>query len=140
MRGSLESGGGSMTPGDQVVLGVAELADAAKNPCTDASTRTLALWALERFYAIGETSMGGAVEREQLLRTYGRRVKRKAEIPSFPQGTEEFLLRLTAEVAADPIVVVAREAEDGVVFFFCDADLSWMIGCVVSLQESAQDS
>lgn len=123
-----------MRPGDQVVLGVAELTSAAEHPRTDSSTRTLAIRALENFYRVGETSMGGAVEREQLLRTYGRRLKRKAQIASFPQGTEEFVRRLTAEETADPIVVVARDAEDGAVFFFCDATLSWMVGCVVSIR------
>jgi hypothetical protein len=63
-----------MRPGEQVVLGVAELASAAQHPRTDADTRERAVGALGRFYGIGETSMGGGMEREQLLRTYGRRL------------------------------------------------------------------
>jgi hypothetical protein len=122
-----------MRPGDQVVVGLLELATAAEHPRTDADTRSLALRALRYFYRVGETSMGGAVEREQLLRTYGRRLKRKAEISSFPLGTEELVRRLTAEETADPVVVVARETDDGAVYFFCDESLTWMIGCVAAL-------
>jgi hypothetical protein len=37
-------------------------------------------------------------------------------------------------------VVVARETDDGTVYFFCDENLSWMIGCVAALPESARES
>ena len=129
-----------MKPGDQVVLGAAELASAAEHPRTDADTRSLALHALKHFYRVGDTSMGGAVEREQLLRTYRRRLKRKAEFVSLPLGTEQLVIRLAADEAADPIVVVARETDDGAVYFFCDDSLSWLIGCVAALPESPRET
>jgi hypothetical protein len=73
-----------MEPGDQVILGVAELAGAAENARTDAGTRSLAMRALQQIYRFGDTSMGGAVEREQLLRTTAAGLDERPKLPRSP--------------------------------------------------------
>lgn len=120
-----------MKPADQLILTGADLTRAANDPRTETGARTRALDAIARFDH-GETLLGGAVERDHLLRTYARRLKRRSEIVPFPLGTEELVGRLTKDQSADPVVVVARERQDDLAYFFCASDMSWLIGCIIS--------
>lgn len=120
-----------MRPGDEVALDVAELKAAAHDRRTSLTTRERAIAAIDELCDPSAVVLGGAVERDQLVRTYRRRVARKSQIANFPDGTEQFLECLSTEVTVDP-VVVAVERDNAVVYLFLAPDTSWLVGCITS--------
>lgn len=107
-----------MKPGEEVALDVGALKIAARDPRTLPATRERAISALDRLCDPLAVLVGGAVERDYLVRIYRRRIKRKSEVTSFPAGTEEFVERLAGEATADPVVTFAIEREGAVLYLF----------------------
>ena len=129
----------SVKPGEQVILTSADLSRAASDGRTHRECRERALWAIGRIDH-GETLLGGAVQREHLIRTYTRRLRRMSAIVPFPAGTGDLLNRLMTESSADPVIVATREWENDVVYFFCSADTTWLIGYVLSSAPVVNDA
>lgn len=122
-----------MAIGDEVRADLGILRAAALDPATDIDTRERFIAAMSRGGYSSSIYTGRSSDRDYLVRTYLRRLRRADEIRSKPVGTEKLVEELERE-AAPEVLLFTIENDTEIIYVFARVDLKSLLGCVVGQQ------